>query len=189
MSSRYPINPLPRQSVPPPSKDSERRILVIDDNTAIHRDFRKILCPPPSTHGLAELDEALFGTKPDPDPRKSQFVVDAVGQGREGLEAIRHMQKMGRPYALAFVDMRMPPGWDGVETLEHIWFECPKIEAVICSAYSDYSWHEVIRRLQRPGLRLLSKPFASRDVLEFAWSLTARSYSIPGGGSRAPGSR
>jgi CheY-like chemotaxis protein len=100
--------------------------------------------------------------------------VDAASQGQEGLDAVLRMQRLGRPYALTFVDMRMPPGWDGIETLEKIWAVQPDIEAVICSAYSEYSWQDVIKRLNRPGLRLLSKPFASKDVLEFAWSLTSR---------------
>ncbi|WP_437595294.1 response regulator transcription factor [Sorangium sp. So ce590] len=150
-----------------------RRVLVIDDNPAIHRDFQKLLCPDSGASAdLDALDAAIFGG-PAATPR-STFQVDGACQGQEGLEKIRRMQRCGRPYALMFVDMRMPPGWDGIETIERIWSECPDIEAVICSAYSDYSWHDVIRRLKRPELRLLSKPFESKDVLELAWSLTSR---------------
>ncbi len=168
-------------STPPVDADrAQRRILIIDDNVAIHRDFRKILCPEPKSRDLDDLDEAIFGARSQPMPAKAEFVVDAVSQGQEGLEAVRRMAKLGRPYALAFVDMRMPPGWDGIETLERIWAVAPDMEAVICSAYSEYSWHDVIRRLKRPGLRLLSKPFASKDVLEFAWSLTSRWLSTHG---------
>jgi CheY-like chemotaxis protein len=157
-----------------PDGESRRRILVIDDNVAIQRDFRKILCPEPVSKGLDELDQAIFGTPPSSRPPKPEFVVDAVSQGQQGLEAVLRMLKLGRPYALTFVDMRMPPGWDGIETLEQIWAVYPDIEAVICSAYSEYSWHEVIRRLHRPGLRMLGKPFASKDVLDLAWTLTSR---------------
>ena len=83
-------------------------------------------------------------------------------------------KRSGRPYALAFVDMRMPPGWDGIETAANMWKEDPDLEIVICSAYSDYSWNDAIRRLRRPDLRLLMKPFQSKDVLDLAWSLTGR---------------
>jgi CheY-like chemotaxis protein len=169
--------------IPPADAGSrKRRILVIDDNAAIHRDFRKILCPEPQSAELDNLDEAIFGKAKTRPPPKSEFVVDAASQGQEGYEAVSRMLKIGRPYALLFVDMRMPPGWDGIETLERIWTVCPDVEAVICSAYSDYSWHDVIRRLKRPGLRLLSKPFASKDVLEFAWTLTSRWLSAHPGG-------
>jgi len=165
---------MPSLAPPAGADPGKRRILVIDDNVAIHRDFRKILCPETISAELDDLDQAIFGPKSKPPPPKSEFVVDTVSQGQEGYEAVRRTLKVGRPYALTFVDMRMPPGWDGVETLEHIWAVCPDIEAVICSAYSDYSWHDVIGRLKRPGLRLLSKPFASKDVLELAWTLTSR---------------
>jgi CheY-like chemotaxis protein len=158
-----------------PPDECKRRILVIDDNVAIHRDFRKILCPEPVTRDLDVLDDAIFGGgAPAARGPKREFIVDAASQGQEGFDAVVRMQKLGRPYALTFVDMRMPPGWDGIETLERIWAVVPDIEAVICSAYSEYSWQDVIKRLNRPGLRLLSKPFASKDVLEFAWSLTSR---------------
>jgi FixJ family two-component response regulator len=68
----------------------------------------------------------------------------------------------------------MPPGWDGVETAARIWEVDAEISIVICSAYSDYSWHEVVRRLNRPALRLLQKPFETSEVLELAWSLTSK---------------
>jgi CheY-like chemotaxis protein len=164
----------------PPAENGRRRILVIDDNVAIHRDFRKLLCPEPSPRGLDDLDEAIFGVQPSPRAQRSEFLVDGVSQGQEGLEAIQRMTRLGKPYALTFVDMRMPPGWDGVETVERIWAAAPDIEAVICTAYSDYSWHEVIRRIKRPGLRLLRKPFASRDALEIAWTLTSRWLALRG---------
>ncbi len=160
------------------SAPGARRIIVIDDNPAIVNDFRKLLCPDPpggapASRHLDELDAAIFGG-PRSEPPRDGFVVDGASQGQEGYEQIRRMRYAGRPYALAFVDMRMPPGWDGIETLERVWADSPDVEAVICSAYSDYSWHEVIRRLNRPALRLLSKPFESKDVLDLAWTLTNR---------------
>jgi CheY-like chemotaxis protein len=160
------------------SAGAARRIIVIDDNPAIVNDFRKLLCPEPpggapASKHLDELDAAIFGGTRSEAPRDG-FLVDSASQGQEGYERIKRMRYSGRPYALAFVDMRMPPGWDGIETLERIWADSPDLEAVICSAYSDYSWNEVIKRLNRPALRLLSKPFESKDVLDLAWTLTTR---------------
>jgi two-component system, NtrC family, sensor kinase len=91
-----------------------------------------------------------------------------------------------RPYALVFADMRMPPGWDGVETIERILQVTPRVELCICSAYSDYSWHDVIRRVGRPGLRLLRKPFDTFELLSVASELTEKwnrlhGSSIPSG--------
>jgi CheY-like chemotaxis protein len=161
----------------------ERRILVIDDNPSICEDFKKILCPALDRTSLASLEASLFG-RPSIAPGASaagyEFRVDTAGQGSEGLAAVRRMARQHTPYALAFIDMRMPPGWDGVETAARIWEADPAILIVICSAYSDYSWHEVVRRLKRPDLRLLQKPFETKDVLHLAWSLTSKRLRQPG---------
>ncbi|WP_394822093.1 response regulator [Pendulispora albinea] len=156
--------------------EGPRRILVVDDNAAIHEDFRKVLCPLPADPSLGSLESALFGgggPVPQRDPTL-EYVVDYASQGQAGYDMVVRARERGRPYALAFVDMKMPPGWDGVETIKHMIGKDPDLEVVICSAYSDYSWHDVIRRLNRTGLRLLKKPFDSKDVLDLAWSLTSR---------------
>ena len=55
----------------------------------------------------------------------------------------------GNPYALAFVDVRMPPGWDGIETIDRLWQTDPNLHVVICTPYSDYSWERMEERLGR----------------------------------------
>jgi CheY-like chemotaxis protein len=152
-----------------------RRILIIDDNTGIHEDFRKLLCPKEAVGALDEAESALFGHPPPRTPAESPFILDTAIQGREGLECVKRSLRVGQPYAMAFVDMRMPPGWDGVETVSHMWGVDPGIEVVICSAYFDYSWNEVMTRLARPDrVRLLLKPFSSKDAIELAWERTNR---------------
>ncbi|MBH0202209.1 MAG: hypothetical protein HP496_07935, partial [Nitrospira sp.] len=80
-----------------------------------------------------------------------------------------------RPYAVAFVDMRMPPGWDGLETIERMWEVDPEIQAVICTAYTDHSWDDIIRRLGYDDrLLILQKPFSSVEVSQLAASLTTK---------------
>src|SRR6185312_1244952 len=118
------------------------RILVIDDNTAIHDDFRKILCV--SSSELGNLESELFEEKPRAE--RIPFRVDTASQGKEALGLVERAVRDDSPYSLAFVDIRMPPGWDGVETLERIWKVCPEMQAVICSAYSDYSWDAINAR-------------------------------------------
>ncbi|PYK57611.1 MAG: hypothetical protein DME21_16920, partial [Verrucomicrobia bacterium] len=121
-----------------------RRILVIDDNRAIHDDFRKILCPPDLTDGnLESFEKALFGEMKEV-PSRVRFDIDSAYQGQEGLEMARQALAAGKPYATAFIDVRMPPGWDGVETVEEIWKVDPDLQVVICSAYSDYSWNDLL---------------------------------------------
>lgn len=160
---------------PKPGSDRVRRVLVVDDNPAIRADFMKVLCPTgPSHERLKALEASVFGGAEAAPAQTGGFLVDAASQGREALEAVERMVRAKTPYALAFIDMRMPPGWDGVETSARIWQADPAIQIVICSAYSDYSWHDVIRRLQRPDLRFLQKPFEAKDALELAYSLTSK---------------
>jgi PAS domain S-box-containing protein len=158
-----------------PNHAVNRRILVIDDNPSIHADFRKILCGLGESNAALENARAfLFGDVAQMADR-TVFEIDSAFQGEEGLRMVRESMAAGRPYALAFVDVRMPPGWDGVETIEHIWKDCPELQVVICSAHSDYSWEEMVRQLGRTdNLLILKKPFDNIEVLQLAHALTEK---------------
>jgi PAS domain S-box-containing protein len=148
------------------------RILIVDDNPAIHTDFRKILC---ADHGseLKDMEATLFG--PSATVRRPAYEIDSGYQGQEGLALVEKAREEGHPYALAFVDVRMPPGWDGVETTSRIWKVCPDTQIVLCTAYSDYSWDEMISKLgHSDGLVILKKPFDSVEVLQLTSALTEK---------------
>ena len=153
-----------------------RRILLVDDMPAIHEDFRKILLPQAPEHAeLESVEAALFGDEPKAAASTPAFEVDSAYQGREALAKLQASLEAGLPYALAFVDMRMPPGWDGVETIEHLWQADPRLQVVICTAYSDTSWDEVLARLDvRDRLLILKKPFDAIEVHQLARTLTAK---------------
>src|SRR5687767_2286007 len=115
-----------------------RRILVVDDMPTIHADFRKILASAAADTALEEDEALLFGA-PTRTPT-ARFELDAASQGAEAVDKVRAALLAERPYALAFVDMRMPPGWDGLETVERLWQEDPELQIVLCTAYADSSW-------------------------------------------------
>src|SRR6185295_5653622 len=128
------------------SNNQNLRILVVDDNLAIHEDFRKILQAKAGEESLDEARAALFGDPPvlrGPE----RFELDCADQGQAGLTLVQQARNEGRPYAVAFVDMRMPPGWDGLETIEHLWKADPDVQVVVCSAHSDYDWADFFERL------------------------------------------
>jgi len=156
-----------------------RRLLLIDDTPAIHEDFRRILGGGTSS-ALDAAKAALFGDFAPAAPAAAEqaggpFEMDSAYQGQEGLAKVEQSAAAGRPYALAFVDMRMPPGWDGVETIERLWQADPRLQVVICTAYSDTSWEEVLRRLDaRDRLLVLKKPFDTIEVRQLANALTAK---------------
>jgi two-component system, NtrC family, sensor kinase len=153
-----------------------RRVLVVDDMESIRQDFAKILGEPSRPAGLAELEQSLFGT-----PERvaaappARFELGFASQGLEGIARAAEAAAEGRPYALAFVDVRMPPGLDGIETIARLWELDPRLEIVICTAYSDYSWRQMLERLSRPGQFLvLGKPFDSTAVRQMALALTEK---------------
>ncbi|HWH81414.1 MAG TPA: ATP-binding protein [Burkholderiaceae bacterium] len=153
-----------------------RRILLVDDMPAIHADFRKILAPQtPEGTELGAAEAALFGDEPKPAANAVAFELDSAYQGQEALAKVHASLAAGLPYALAFVDMRMPPGWDGVQTIEHLWQADPRLQIVICTAYSDTSWDEVLARLDaQDRLLILKKPFDPVEVRQLASTLTAK---------------
>ncbi len=163
---------------PPDTPAGPCRILLVDDNRAIHEDFRKVLAPTPSSLA-ADLNEAealLFGAPADgqavPAPT---YLVDSAYQGADAVEMVAAACREGRPYALAFVDVRMPPGMDGVETTARLWKEYPDLQVVICTAYSDYSWDEMAAALGRSDrYAILKKPFDSVEAQQIAAALTEK---------------
>ena len=169
------------------------RILVIDDNPAIHQDFRKILSPIDSVlEGELYADEAsIFGDAPTA-AHEQRFQIDSAFQGQEGLEMVRAAVLAGAPYAVAFVDVRMPPGWDGIETISHIWRDFPDLQIVICTAYSDYSWEDISKAVGNTDhVLVLKKPFDNIEVMQMAcalskkWQLTQIANRQTGGPRRA----
>lgn len=157
------------------------RVLVIDDNLAIHEDVRKILCPrnDPTGGQLEALEDELFSapTARNDAPKRGlpTFVVDSAHQGQEGLACVKKALAEGQPYGMAFVDMRMPPGWDGVETTLELWKVAPDLQIVICTAYSDYSWDDLLTKIEGSDrLVILKKPFDTIEVLQLANALTAK---------------
>lgn len=154
---------------------SNHRILVVDDNEAIHKDFRKILCTRTKCESLASIESSLFGTSDTPTSARPVMQVDSAMQGEEGYAMVRKAKEEGKPYAVAFIDMRMPPGWDGLRTIREIWRADPDVNVVICTAFSDQSWSD-IEETAGDGDRLLvlKKPFEPIEVRQLAAALTAK---------------
>ena len=124
------------------------RILIIDDLQAIHDDIRKVLYGDHDPD-LDSIEARVFGDTASPSDTPDRFMVDSAFQGGDGLEMVQKAIDVDQPYALAFVDVRMPPGLDGVATVRHLWEIDPDLQIVICTAYSDYAWNEIVEHLGR----------------------------------------
>lgn len=164
--------------ISPSASSQQNRILIVDDNAEIHLDFRKLLSSDKESD-LTQAEMDLFGETstllPCPTADTS-YQIDSAYQGEEALALVEKAMEDGCPYRMVFVDIRMPPGWDGIDTIERLWKIDPQLEIVICSAYSDYSWRQIVNRLGRTDQFLvLRKPFESVEVRQLALSLLAKS--------------
>ncbi|HMS82918.1 MAG TPA: response regulator [Nitrospira sp.] len=150
------------------------RVLIVDDNQAIHEDFRRILHHQPEDESLNQARKDLFGGAPLVEAL-DRFELDYAIQGQAALTLVQMARQEGRPYAVAFVDMRMPTGWDGLKTIERLWEVDGRIQVVICTAYSDHSWAEISARLgMSDRLLILRKPFDAIEVQQIAAALTRK---------------
>jgi diguanylate cyclase len=148
------------------------RVLTIDDNPAIHDDFQKILSPDSNGDTALAAEEALLLGEVLPQNEDSRFDLQSAQQGAAGVELARRARVEGRPFAMAFIDMRMPPGWDGLKTIEELWKIDPDVQVVICSAHTEYAWSELRSRLgPSDKLLVLKKPFESIEVQQAASAL------------------
>jgi len=159
------------------SNPENRRILLIDDNAAIQADYRKILGA--GQTGVAvpsEARAAFFGTPAAPEsPAPGGFELESAYQGEEGLLRVREALDAKRPYALAFIDVRMPPGLDGVETAKRAFELDPELQIVLCTAFADYTFDDLGRVLGRNDrLLILKKPFDPMEVVQLATALTEK---------------
>jgi signal transduction histidine kinase len=159
---------------------ASRKILVIDDNRDIHEDFHKIfrsLQEEPS--GFDQLETALFGSgTPKQNSRHCPLVgvtLDSAYQGEEGVQMAVGAARAAHPYLMAFVDVRMPPGIDGIQTIKRIWEDSPGLPCVICTAFSDYNWEDISAHLGGSGnLYILKKPFDAVEVLQMAQAIAEK---------------
>jgi two-component system, sensor histidine kinase and response regulator len=157
-----------------------RRILVIDDNRDIHQDFQKIFrALREESAGFDQLESALFGSETSRQPARNGPLfgvqLESAYQGEEGVQMAVQAALGGNPYLMAFVDVRMPPGMDGIRTIKCIWERVPGLPCVICTAFSDYNWEDISIHLGGSGnLYILKKPFDAVEVLQMAQAIAEK---------------
>ena len=152
------------------------RILIVDDNQAIHDDFEKILSQSAcdGEDVLEDFEDRLFG-EVAPVRTQTHYRLDHAFQGREGYEMVRAARAENAPYSMAFVDVRMPPGWDGVETVQNVFGVDGDIQLVLCTAHSDHSWQTIIDGIEKQdALLILKKPFDAIEVQQLAYALCGK---------------
>lgn len=158
----------------------QHRILLVDDNEAIHEDIETILKGFQKNKEIEDIEGRLFGSSSEENKKEDDvevsYAIDHAYQGEEAVKMVEEAKKEGEPYSLTFMDVRMPPGMDGIQAIKNIWDINPYTEVVICTAYSDYSWDEIVQTLGNTDKFLfMRKPFDSTALKQTAMSLTAKS--------------
>ena len=167
-------------------------LLVVDDDRNIHQDYERCLgLVEPAVGELDAIRERLFGPRPTADEDR-RFPLFHALSGELAIAEVRARATSGRRFPVAFVDMRMSPGWNGIETIVRLWELDADIEIVVCTAFSDFTWTEVLATVGRSeGLHLLRKPFDGPQVRRFAgvlsrkWELRQRAFAMAKLGGKA----
>ena len=148
-------------------------VLVIDDEEMVRDNIEEILVPKRSgsSKDIGMAASILFDTPLETIVKKKtanmpNFIVHKASNGMEGLELVKKSVASGTPYAVIFLDMRMP-GWDGMETAEQIRKYDTKAEIIFVTAFSDNSIEDIVARAgQNVGYHC--KPYASEEITQLA---------------------
>ena len=105
---------------------ANRRVLIVDDNPAIHGDSEKYCAVNKASKRRCRKPKPPCSAAQAKHLCRPRIRIEVAHQGQEALEKVQRALAADRPYALAFVDVRMPPGWDGIETVSRIWQVYPE---------------------------------------------------------------
>lgn len=150
------------------------RILIIDDNEDIHRDIKQIILENNRETSILSDLKSKFNPSYKKNLPTHQFVIDSAYQSLEGIKLIEESTTKN-PYAVIFVDVRMPPGEDGVQTVKKILEIDDKAQLILCTAFSDYSWYEIFSEVGLTDrLLIIKKPFDVIEIRQLVYSLTTK---------------
>ena len=155
------------------------RILIVDDEPAMHDSYRRCFAPQDNSasDAINDLAAELFDDAPVQACDEDQVRFDAVHcmQGLDAVAAVEQAIAEGDPFAVAFIDVRMPPGIDGKETATRIRALDPNINLVIVTGFSDFSPIE-ISKAAGPADKIfyIAKPFEIAEVVQTAMALGHR---------------
>lgn len=156
-----------------------RRILIVDDQEDLRLQVARLLRADSANTSKPLLDQIRKRLSrnqvaaPDRD-NEIHYDVETVGEGQAAFEQVKASAHAGRPYAVLFLDMRMP-GWDGLRTAQNIRAVDKDLEIVIMTAYADYSQEELVHQIGvAEKLLYLKKPFQPEEVRQLARALTEK---------------
>jgi len=153
--------------------DWNNRVLIVDDQDEIHQDFEEMLNPR-STGLLTDELARAFGSDVD-ESFLPDFELLHAKSGKEAYEKVKQAIEAGNPIAVAYLDLRMPPGWDGVETTHKIREFDKDVEIVIMTAYTNRPLSDIVFNIELlHKLLYVRKPFAREEIQQTTISLVEK---------------
>ena len=153
------------------------RTLLVDDEPCLIDDYRSILSPPAESRNerlFARLEIDLFGSGIR-HMRFPEIDLVALHQGREAVDAVRVANDEDRPFTVAFIDLYLAPGLDGIQTAARIRALDPDIYIVLVSAHSNVHPVEMSERVPPADqLYFVRKPFHGHEIQQLVLALSAR---------------
>jgi len=161
------------------SKSEYFRVLAVDDEESILALYREVLCKKSVTDvslsEMSDLEAELFGNSKNKPVHEYLFDLTTCRQGDEAIAAVKQAVEEDNPIALVLLDIRMPPGPDGVQTAEAIRDLDSLIEILLVTGYSDVDPQEIAKRISPPHkLLYIQKPFHPQEIYQFVCTLCSK---------------
>jgi CheY-like chemotaxis protein len=135
----------------------EHRILIVDDSQEIHELYKKI---------ISKMNASGLG---------HSFKLDQCYQGEVGVLKVREAEKVKDPYSFVIMDITMPPGMDGVETIQEIQKEYSHTEFIVCTAFHNYSFEELFERFgANDKILYVNKPYNPTMIKQMTLYLASK---------------
>ncbi len=153
-----------------------KRLLVIDDDKSIWKVYSDVLAPGSIPQGVSTRELAsILQNGAEEIEEQTDYELHFASQGQAGFQLVEQALAANTPFSVVFIDIRMPPGWDGMETATRIRAIDPDLEVVIVTAYTDRSRSEIVRSVGAPEkLLYLKKPFDPEELTQVALSLSVK---------------
>jgi CheY-like chemotaxis protein len=153
------------------------RILAVDDDAGLLDDYRRILNPgtgPRDESLFAQLESDLIGAAVG-HKRFPEIDVATATQGHAAVDAVRAALDEGRPFAVAFIDLYLARGLDGLRAAEQIRALDSDIHIVLVSAKAELHPVEMSERVPPADqLFFVNKPFHAAEIQQLVLALAAR---------------
>jgi diguanylate cyclase (GGDEF)-like protein len=160
------------------SETATNRVLVVDDDALLIGEYVRCLGedfePDNATTTLTDLENVLFGEETD-ERGAARFEVHSRNQGDAAVDAVRNAVATESPYAIVFIDIRMPPGMDGIEAARQIRALDPNINIVIVTGSMSIEAESLIKEIPPSDkIFFFKKPFHAVECRQLAAALCGK---------------